>query len=76
MLLSGDRREPVPLSWFEGRRTGQFKIEPLNYKEIAVFHPEISCADNALIYGITGGVPHYINKLNVKSDVCLEEVYA
>lgn len=52
-----------------GRRTGQFKIEPLDYKETAVFHPELSCTYNALIYGITGGVPHYINKLNVKSDL-------
>jgi hypothetical protein len=52
-----------------GRRTGQFKIEPLDYKETAVFHPDMSYTDNALIYGITGGVPHYINKLNVHSNV-------
>lgn len=52
-----------------GRRTGQFKIIPLDYKETAVFHPELSYTDNALIYGITGGVPHYINKLDVKSDL-------
>ena len=25
--------------------------------------------DNALIYGITGGVPHYINKLDVRDSV-------
>lgn len=52
-----------------GRRTGQFKIEPLDYKETAVFHPELTYEDNALIYGITGGVPHYINKLGVKKDI-------
>jgi hypothetical protein len=52
-----------------GRRTGQFKIEALDYRETAVFHPELSLTDNALIYGITGGVPHYINKLNVKNDL-------
>lgn len=52
-----------------GRRTCQFKIEPLDYRDTAVFHPELSLEDNALIYGITGGVPHYINKLNVKKDV-------
>ncbi len=52
-----------------GRRTGQFKIRPLNYKETAVFHPERPSEDNALIYGITGGIPHYINKLNVKTDI-------
>lgn len=52
-----------------GRRTGQFKIEPLDYKETAVFHPELSHEENALIYGITGGVPHYINKLGVQSNL-------
>ena len=52
-----------------GRRTGQFKIEPLDYKETAVFHPDLSAEDNSLIYGITGGVPHYINKLGVKDSV-------
>ena len=52
-----------------GRRTGQFKILPLDYRETAVFHPELSAADNALIYGITGGVPHYINKLDVRTTV-------
>ena len=52
-----------------GRRTGQFKIEPLDYKDTAVFHPNLSHEDNALIYGITGGVPHYINKLGVKKDI-------
>lgn len=52
-----------------GRRTRQFKIEPLDYKETAVFHPNLSAEDNALIYGITGGVPHYINKLDVTDSV-------
>ncbi len=52
-----------------GRRTAQFKIEPLDYKDTAVFHPNLSFDDNALIYGITGGIPHYINKLNVKKNV-------
>ena len=52
-----------------GRRTGQFKIEPLDYKETAMFHPNLSAEDNSLIYGITGGVPHYINKLDVRDSV-------
>lgn len=52
-----------------GRRTAQFKIEPLTYKETAVFHPELSDEENAYIYGITGGIPHYINKLAVKKDL-------
>lgn len=52
-----------------GRRTAQFKIMQLDYKETAVFHPNLSEEDNALIYGITGGVPHYINKLDVRDSV-------
>ena len=52
-----------------GRRTGQFMIEPLTYKETAVFKPELSSEDKALLYGITGGVPHYINKLGVHDDI-------
>lgn len=52
-----------------GRRTAQFKIEPLSYLDTARFHPGLSDQDNALIYGITGGVPHYINKLDVAGSV-------
>lgn len=52
-----------------GRRTAQFKIEPLTYKETAVFNPDLSNEQNAFVYGITGGVPHYINKLNVHGDI-------
>ncbi len=52
-----------------GRRTAQLKIEPLTYLDAARFHPELSPEENALIYGITGGVPHYINKLRVHDSV-------
>ena len=52
-----------------GRRTGQFRIEPLTYLESARFHPELSPEELALIYGITGGIPHYIRKLNVQTTV-------
>lgn len=52
-----------------GRRTAQFKIQALTYSETAVFNPSLSAEENALVYGITGGVPHYINKLNVGNDV-------
>lgn len=52
-----------------GRRTAQFKIQALTYRETTVFNPSLSNEENALVYGITGGVPHYINKLNVDGDV-------
>ena len=52
-----------------GRRTAQFRILPLTYLDTARFHPELSPAENALVYGITGGVPHYINKLDVRGSI-------
>ncbi len=52
-----------------GRRTAQFKITPLSYRETAVFSPNLSNEQNAYIYGITGGIPHYINKLGVKDNL-------
>lgn len=52
-----------------GRRTAQFKIQALTYREITVFHPELTAADQALLYGVTGGIPHYINKLDVGDDL-------
>ena len=61
-----------------GRRTAQFRLLPLTYLEAARFHPELSPAENALIYGITGGIPHYINKLDVHGsikDALLENLF-
>lgn len=52
-----------------GRRTGQYKIQALNYKEITVFNPGLTHEEQALVYGVTGGIPHYINKLNIENDV-------
>jgi AAA+ ATPase superfamily predicted ATPase len=51
-----------------GRRTAQFKIEPLNYLRSAEAHPDFLPETNAIIYGITGGIPHYMNKLAVRND--------
>ncbi len=52
-----------------GRRTGQFKIQALSYKEVKEFNPSLTPNQQAFIYGITGGIPHYINKLSVTDDV-------
>ena len=52
-----------------GRRTGQFKIQNLTYREITEFNPTLSVEQQAFIYGITGGIPHYINKLDVQNDI-------
>lgn len=52
-----------------GRRTAQFRIQALTYREIMAFHPELSVEDQAFLYGITGGIPHYINKLEVEGNL-------
>ena len=52
-----------------GRRTAQFKIQALTYKEIVAFNPELTAEQQSLIYGVTGGIPHYINKLNVTDSI-------
>ncbi|MCI7098002.1 MAG: ATP-binding protein [Lachnospiraceae bacterium] len=61
-----------------GRRTAQLKIQALNYREITAFHPELETAEQALLYGVTGGIPHYINKLDVEEnldDAILENLF-
>lgn len=52
-----------------GRRTAQIKVQPLTYLDITVFRPNLTLEDQALQYGITGGVPHYINKLDIRASV-------
>lgn len=52
-----------------GRRTGQYKIQALDYKEMTAFNSKLDEEQQALVYGITGGIPHYINKLDVDHDI-------
>lgn len=52
-----------------GRRTAQIKVQALTYREMTAFHPNLSVEDQALLYGVTGGIPHYINKLEVEDDL-------
>lgn len=52
-----------------GRRTAQFKIQALTYREMTRFRPGLSAQDQALLYGVTGGIPHYINKLDVEDSM-------
>lgn len=49
--------------------TERIRLGPLNYLDTAGFNPGLSPADNALVYALTGGIPHYINKLGVKTDL-------
>ena len=48
-----------------GRRTAQLRVLPLGYRESALFVPSWSCAERAVAYGVTGGVPRYLELFDV-----------
>jgi AAA+ ATPase superfamily predicted ATPase len=52
-----------------GRRTAQFKILPFTFFESLPFFTEYSVVDKAVLYGMTGGIPEYLNKVNVHKNV-------
>jgi len=52
-----------------GKHSTVIKLSPFDYRETAVFFPNYSPEDKALIYGITGGVPYYLAKLDKNADV-------
>ena len=54
-----------------GRRTAQFKIQPFDFFESTKFHEAYNAYDNAVVYGITGGIPQYLEQINDK--VSLEQ---
>lgn len=47
-----------------GRRTAQFRILPFDYLDTGKWFPDYSCEERALIYGITGGVPMYLEQFS------------
>lgn len=47
-----------------GRRTAQFKIQPFDYLDTGKWFPAYSCEERALIYGITGGIPMYLEQFS------------
>ena len=52
-----------------GRRTAQFKILPFSFFESLPFYNNFACVDKAVIYGMTGGIPEYLNKINTDKSV-------
>lgn len=52
-----------------GLYSAAIKLEPFDYKETAAFFPDYAPEDKALIYGITGGIPYYLNQLDAKADI-------
>jgi AAA+ ATPase superfamily predicted ATPase len=47
-----------------GRRTAQFKIMPFSFFESLPFLAPFPKEDKAVLYGATGGIPEYLNKLD------------
>lgn len=51
-------------SSLSGSWTVQMQVLPLTYRETAAFFPGLDSEYQALLYGITGGIPYYINIIN------------
>jgi len=47
-----------------GRRTGQLKIEPFGFHDSSKFHQNFTKEEKAVIYGITGGIPKYLEMID------------
>jgi len=47
-----------------GRRTAQFKVLPFSFYGSLPFLAGYSKQEQAILYGITGGIPEYLNKIN------------
>ena len=43
-----------------GRRTAQILLQPFDYREAALFHPNYSLVDRAKTYFVCGGIPYYL----------------
>ena len=44
-----------------GRRTGQFKLLPFDYETAKKFYAKFTAEENAVIYGVAGGIPKYLS---------------
>ncbi|MDR2570640.1 MAG: ATP-binding protein [Oscillospiraceae bacterium] len=51
-------------SLFHGRRTAQIKLQPLTFFEAKRHYNKFSSFDIAVIYGVTGGIPKYLNLMD------------
>ena len=52
-----------------GRRTAQFKIQPFDFFESIGFHKKYNIYDNAVVYGITSGIPQYLAQIDDKKSL-------
>ena len=52
-----------------GRRTCQYKIAPFDFKTSMLFHSNFNKQEQAVIYGITGGIPKYLLQIDDGKDL-------
>lgn len=52
-----------------GRRTGQFKIEPFDYLDTGKWFPKYSFEERAIMYGVTGGIPLYLEQFSGEKSI-------
>ena len=52
-----------------GRRTAQFKLRPFTYFETRKFAENYSVEDQALLYGVTGGIPEYLCRFSMDKTI-------
>lgn len=53
--------EGAPL---HGRSTLELKLQPMSYRDSASFVPRYSREEQAIVYGLTGGVPKYLEQFD------------
>lgn len=47
-----------------GRKTGQLKVQPLDYSDARLFFKQFSIHDQFKAYALLGGIPHYLIQFN------------
>ena len=52
-----------------GRRTGQWKVEALSFKDLRSFFPEYSVEERIRTYSVLGGIPFYLQQFDDDNDV-------
>ena len=52
-----------------GRRTAQYKIHPFDYATSAQMHPNYSHEEKITLYGVTGGIPEYLSRIDTELTV-------
>lgn len=66
-LVSFMREEVLGASApLHGRANLEFKINPFNYKDTALFVPDYNAEEKAIVYGLTGGVAKYLEQFDSK----------